>query len=215
MNKRYLLLSIRDRLNIMWKKEFQGECNEIDLTAISEDIDVVVLEIDKENRRVSLGHKQLEENPWDVFESVFVEDSVHQGTVVTATEKGVVVSLPYGVEGFVPIRHAQKEDGGTAKVDEVLDFKVLEFSKDSKKIILSHSKIFRDVENAEKNKDRAEKQSKNKATNKAMKKINENVEKTTLGDLEGLANLKSDMEQQSKAAAESKAKADDAEEKAE
>ena len=111
-----------------------------EFTQIGEIIEVVVLEIDKENRRLSLGHKQLEENPWDVFESIFTVDSVHEGTVVEVMEKGAVVALPYGVEGFVTPKHLVKEDGTTAKVEEKLQFKVIEFNKSTKRIILSHSR---------------------------------------------------------------------------
>ena len=114
------------------------------ITKIGDEIEVVVLDVDVENRRLSLGHKQLEENPWDVFETVFTMDSVHQGTVTSINDKGAVISLPYGVEGFTPTRHLKKEDGSTIKVDETANFKVIEFSKENKKIILSHSRLFED-----------------------------------------------------------------------
>jgi len=109
---------------------------------------VIVLEIDVENRRLSLGHKQLEENPWDVFETVFTVDSIHKGTITHLTDKGAVVALPYGLEGFAPTRHLVKQDGTNAKAEETLDFKVLEFAKDQKKIIVSHTKITQEVEEA-------------------------------------------------------------------
>ena len=110
-----------------------------------------VLEIDKDNRRLSLGHKQLEENPWDVFETVFTVGSIHEGTIVDMVEKGAVVALPYGVEGFATPKHLVKEDGSQAKVDEKLNFKVIEFNKDSKRIILSHPRIFEDEAKTERN----------------------------------------------------------------
>ncbi len=109
---------------------------------------MVVLEIDKENRRLSLGHKQLEENPWDVFEGLFTVDSVHEGTVMEVFDKGAVIALPYGVEGFATPKHLVKEDGMIAKVDEKLMFKVIEFNKSAKKIIVSHSRIFEDEKKA-------------------------------------------------------------------
>ncbi len=154
------------------------------------DIDVMVLEIDKENRRLSLGHKQLEDNPWDVFETVFTVGSIHEGTIIEVLDKGAVISLPYGVEGFATPKHLVKEDGTTAKKDEQLQFKVIEFNKDAKRIILSHSRIFEDEQKAEAR----------KASKKAGKPAGEapvatpTVEKTTLGDISQLAELKAQLE---------------------
>ncbi|MDE6525660.1 MAG: S1 RNA-binding domain-containing protein, partial [Muribaculaceae bacterium] len=142
-------------------------------------------------RRLSLGHKQLEENPWDVFETIFTVGSVHEGTIIEMLEKGAVVALPYGVEGFATPKHLTKEDGSQAKVDEKLNFKVIEFNKDSKRIILSHSRTFEEDTRAEK--PAAERKPKRAA---APKKAEEApaattpLEKTTLGDLEALAALK-------------------------
>lgn len=181
--------------DLSWSKKIKHPA---EFTKIGESIEVVVLDVDKENRRLSLGHKQLEENPWDVFESVFVMDSVHQGTIVGSSDKGVIVALPYGVEGFAPTRHIVKEDGTTAKMDETLDFKVIEFNKESKKIVVSHSKVFQDVQYAEKAAESAEKKAQEKSTKKVVKKIKDTMEKTTLGDLDVLANLKSDMEKSEK-----------------
>ncbi|MGL5771568.1 MAG: S1 RNA-binding domain-containing protein, partial [Bacteroidales bacterium] len=149
---------------------------------------VQVLEIDKENRRLSLGHKQLEENPWDVFETVFTVDSIHEGTIIELLDKGAVVALPYGVEGFATPKHLVKEDGSQAQVDEKLDFKVIEFNKDAKRIIVSHSRIHEDANKTEKNEEK-------KAARKAAPKKESTVaqpamEKTTLGDIEELAALK-------------------------
>jgi len=187
--------------DLSWSKKIKHPA---EFTKIGEKIDVIVLDVDVENRRLSLGHKQLEENPWDVFESVFFVGSVHKGTITSASDKGMVVALPYGVEGFAPLRHVVKEDNSTAKVDESLDFKVIEFSKDNKKIILSHSRIFQDVAATERAKDNAQKESAENSTKRAVKKLKDNLEKTTLGDLEALANLKSDMEDAEKAAAKKK-----------
>ncbi len=181
--------------DLSWSKKIKHPA---EFTKIGESIEVVVLDVDKENRRLSLGHKQLEENPWDVFESVFKIDSVHQGTIVGSSDKGVIVALPYGVEGFAPTRHIVKEDGTTAKMDETLDFKVIEFNKDSKKIVVSHSKVYTDVQNAERMAQNAERRSQEKTTRRAVKKVKENVEKTTLGDLDVLASLKNDLEKSEK-----------------
>ena len=148
----------------------------------------MVLEIDKENRRLSLGHKQLEENPWDVFETVFTVGSVHPGTIVEMLDKGAVIQLPYGVEGFATPKHLVKEDGSQAKVDEKLEFKVIEFNKDSKRIILSHSRIFEDEAKAEKAEARKAKRAPRKAEEAPV--LNTPVEKTTLGEFYVLAALK-------------------------
>lgn len=176
--------------DLSWSKKIKHPA---EFTKIGETIEVMVLDVDVENRRLSLGHKQLEENPWDVFESVFAVGSVHLGTIVSMSDKGAIVALPYGVEGFAPLRHLTKEDNTTAREEEALDFKVIEFSKENKKIILSHSKIHQDAVNAEKNKEAKDGLKKEKDTKKAVKKLKDNLEKTTLGDIDALANLKADM----------------------
>jgi len=176
--------------DLSWSKKIKHPA---EFTKIGEKIDVMVLDVDVENRRLSLGHKQLEENPWDVFETVFSVGSVHKGTIVSLNDKGGIIALPYGVEGFAPIRHLHKEDNSLAKDEETLDFKVIEFSKDNKKIILSHTKIHQDAAYAEKNKDTKVTQKKEKDTKKAVKKLKDNLEKTTLGDIDALANLRADM----------------------
>ena len=187
--------------DLSWSKKIKHPA---EFTKIGETIEVIVLEVDEENRRLSLGHKQLEENPWDVFETVFTLNSVHKGTIVSMNDKGGVVTLPYGVEGFVPSRHLMKEDKSTAKVDEALDFKVIEFSKENKKIILSHSRIFQDEQHAEKAKETAKVKNEERSTKKAVRQIKDNLEKTTLGDLDALANLKSEMEESEKKEKENK-----------
>lgn len=144
---------------------------------------------------MSLGHKQLEENPWDVFETIFTVDSVHEGTIIDIFDKGAVVALPYGVEGFVTPKHLVKEDGSPAKVDDKMEFKVIEFNKASKRIILSHSRIFED---AKKGEEVVEKKSKATTTQKAVKKLKDNLEKTTLGDISELAALKTELEENQK-----------------
>ncbi|MCD8387056.1 MAG: 30S ribosomal protein S1 [Bacteroidales bacterium] len=176
--------------DLSWTKKIKHPS---EFTQIGADIDVEVLAIDKDNRRLSLGHKQLEENPWDVFETIFTVGSVHEGTVVEMLEKGAVVALPYGVEGFATPKHLVKEDGTTAQVDEKLPFKVIEFNKDSKRIILSHSRIFEDATRAEKNAERRKQrqnQGGQRRQEEAAPTMSTATEKTTFGDIEALAALK-------------------------
>ena len=176
--------------DLSWTKKIKHPS---EFTQIGADIDVVVLEIDKDNRRLSLGHKQLEDNPWDNFETIYTVGSIHEGTITELLDKGAVISLPYGVEGFATPKHLVKEDGTPAKQDEKLQFKVIEFNKDAKRIILSHSRIFEDEQKAEARKAK-------KATTKAAPAEEQpvaqssNVEKTTLGDIDALAELKQKLE---------------------
>jgi small subunit ribosomal protein S1 len=171
--------------DLSWTKKIKHPS---EFTQIGADIEVEVLAIDKDNRRLSLGHKQLEENPWDVFETIFTVGSVHEGTIVEMLDKGAVVALPYGVEGFATPKHLVKEDGSQAKIDEKLNFKVIEFNKDSKRIILSHSRIFEDEARAEKTAERKTRRAPRKQEEATA--LNTPLEKTTLGDLEALAALK-------------------------
>lgn len=182
--------------DLSWSKKIKHPA---EFTKVGEAIEVVVLDVDEENRRLSLGHKQLEENPWDAFESIFNVGTVHQGTIISASDKGMIVSLPYGVEGFAPNRHLKKEDGSQAKLEETMDFKVIEFSKDNKKIILSHSRIFEDQAFALRQTESEGRENEAKTTKRAVKIINENLERTTLGDLDVLADLKEDLEKQEQA----------------
>ncbi len=181
--------------DLSWSKKIKHPA---EFTKIGEKIEVVVLDVDEENRRLSLGHKQLEENPWDVFESVFTVGSIHKGTVASSNDKGMVVTLPYGVEGFAPTRHLQKEDGSMVRVDDAIEFKIIEFSKENKKIILSHSRIFQDSQYADKVKEDKEHKAAQHSTKQAVKKMKDNLEKTTFGDIGGLAQLKSDMEREAR-----------------
>jgi small subunit ribosomal protein S1 len=176
--------------DLSWSKKIKHPA---EFTKIGETLEVVVLEVDLDNRRLSLGHKQLEENPWDVFETVFTVDSIHKGTVMSTMDKGAIITLPYGVEGFAPLRHLHKEDNTLAKVDETLDFKVIEFSKENKKIIVSHTKAFHEQVQQLKDDEKQEEIKKEQSTSRAVKKIKENLEKTTLGDLSVLAELKEEM----------------------
>jgi small subunit ribosomal protein S1 len=177
--------------DLSWSKKIKHPA---EFTKIGDSIEVIVLEVDSENRRLSLGHKQLEENPWEIFETVFTVDSIHKGTIVSSSDKGAIIALPYGVEGFAPLRHLVKEDGSNAKTDETIDFKVLEFSKDSKKIIVSHSKINQDTANEEKSKTDTDNKRKERDQKKSVKQNNDNLERSTLGDIEALSNLKSEMQ---------------------
>ena len=168
--------------DLSWSKKIKHPA---EFTKIGEKIDVVVLEVDAESRRLSLGHKQLEENPWDVYETVFPLGSVHQGTITSMNDKGAVVTLPYGVEAFAYSRQLEKADKTKARVDETLDFKVVEFSKENKRIVVSHTRTFQESEEEARVKAETEEAKKERATKKSVKKINEQLEKTTLGDVFG------------------------------
>ena len=159
-----------------------------------QELDVLVLEVDSENRRLSLGHKQLDENPWDAFESIFSVGTIHEGTVLKLEDKSAIIALPYGVEGYAPTKQLQKEDKKTAKEDEVLQFKVIEFNKDNKRIVLSHTAIWKADVNEEKKADDKKKESVKDATAKATKKLNDSNEKSTFADVDGLAELKAQLE---------------------
>ena len=178
--------------DLSWTKKVKHPS---EFTQIGAEIEVVVLEIDKENRRLSLGHKQLEENPWDVFEGVFTEGSVHEGTITELMDKGAVVQLEYGVEGFATPKHLVKEDNTHAKEGEKLAFKVIEFNKESKRIILSHSRTFEDAQRAERpaKAPRAPKAN-NRNANNDMAAIQNQAATTSLGENDALAALKAKMD---------------------
>ena len=177
--------------DLSWTKKIKHPS---EFTSIGNDIQVQVLEIDKENRRLSLGHKQLEENPWDVFETIFTVGSIHEGTVTEVMDKGAVISLEYGVEGFATPKHLVKEDGTQAKLDDKLEFKVIEFNKDSKRIILSHSRIAEDANKAEARAQRASRPA--RPSRKEEEAAAPAIEKTTLGDLGALQALKEQMQKE-------------------
>ncbi|MBL4862542.1 MAG: 30S ribosomal protein S1 [Crocinitomicaceae bacterium] len=175
--------------DLSWQKKIKHPS---EFCKVDDMMDVVVLEIDRESRRISLGHIQLEENPWDVFESTFVEGSTHQGTIIENKDKSGIVSLPYGLEGICPARHMRKQDGTNAMVEETLDFVVIEFNKDARKIVVSHTRTFEegdDTRPAPKGKAKGK-----GASAGAVKQVNKSVEKSTLGDLDALAALKQKME---------------------
>ncbi len=187
--------------DLSWQKKIKHPS---EFCKVGDDMKVVVLEIDRENRRISLGHKQLEENPWDVFETIFGEGSIHQGTIIETKDKSGIVALPYGVEGICPAKHLRKEDGTNAKIEETLDFKVIEFNKETKKIVVSHTRMFEEGDDkAPVSKSAGAKKSTGNAgggsaTSQAVKAINQNSEKSTLGDLDALLALKDKMKGEGK-----------------
>ena len=177
--------------DLSWTKKIKHPS---EFTQVGNDIEVQVLEIDKDNRRLSLGHKQLEENPWDSFESKFTVGSIHQGTVIEVLDKGAVISLEDGVEGFATPKHLVKEDGTQAKLNDVLPFKVIEFNKDNKRIILSHSRIAEDATKAE----RRASQPRREKKPAAEQIVTPQIEKATLGDLDALQALKEKLQNEEK-----------------
>ncbi len=191
--------------DLSWTKKIKHPS---EFTQIGAEIEVQVLDIDKENRRLSLGHKQIEENPWDNFETIFTQDSVHEGKIIEVLDKGAVVQLEMGVEGFATPKHLVKEDGSQAQLGETLEFKVIEFNKDAKRIILSHSRIFEDVQRAAERAAKKEAAAAKKAAAPKAKKdetpaIQNKAASTTLGDLDALAALKAEMTAAKEAPAES------------
>ena len=177
--------------DLSWTKKVKHPS---EFTQVGAQIDVVVLDIDKENRRLSLGHKQLEENPWDVFEAKYTVGSVHEGTITEMHEKGGVVALEENVEGFATPKHLVKEDGSQATKGETLPFKVIEFNKDSKRIILSHSRTFEDPAREEKKAAAAAAKKASRAKKEDSPKIENIAASTTLGDIDALAELKAKLE---------------------
>jgi small subunit ribosomal protein S1 len=192
--------------DLSWTKKIKHPS---EITEIGAPIEVQVLDIDKENRRLSLGHKQLEENPWDVFETIFTVGSIHEGTIIEMLDKGAVVSLPYGVEGFATPKHLVKEDGSQAQLDEKLEFKVIEFNKDAKRIIVSHSRIHEDLADDSRKKSNKRSGGRKESGSEAAAAIPA-MEKTTLGDIEELAALKEKLDSQKIEALNKKVKQEEA-----
>ena len=170
--------------DLSWTKKIKHPS---EFTSVGDTLEVLVLEVDQENRRLSLGHKQLEENPWDEYEAIYTLGSVHEGTVVSFVDRGAIISLAEGIEGFASIKNLQKADGTSAAVNEKLPFKVTEFNKNSKKITLSHTRTWEEPKERE-----AKAESDNNKKN--VQKIKQSIEKTTLGDIASLAALKAQME---------------------
>jgi len=187
--------------DLSWTKKIKHPS---EFVKVGDELEVQVLELDIENRRLALSHKHLEENPWDTFETVFTRGSVHKCTVISKNDKGATLELPYGIEGFATFKNLVKQDGSTAEVGETLDFKVQEFSKDEKRIVLSHTAMFTEEE----------KPKKKKAAKSGVSKVNKDVEKSTLGDLEALSALKEQMEGTSTSAKKPAAKKAEPESKA-
>jgi len=185
--------------DLSWLKRFN---NPNEYTKVGNEIDVIIMSIDKENRKLQLGHKQIEEDPWNSLEETFPVGSIHEGTVTRKDDKGATVQLPYGLEGFAPARHLRREDEKIIGIDEIAPFMVIEFDRNDKKIILSHSRIWEQVKAEEKDAEIKEKRADAESTKKAVKSIQSKVEKTTLGDLGVLADLKKKMEDEGEAAAE-------------
>ncbi len=177
--------------DLSWTKRF-GHPNEF--TKPGENLDVVILEIDSENKKLVLGHKQLEEDPWDTFSTIFAVNTIHEATIVKREDKGAIVQLPYGIEAFAPTRHIKKENGTLAEVEEKLEFKILEFDRDDKRIIVSHTRILEDQKLEEKRGKEGESEKQASKTAKAVKDSNSKVEKSTLGDLDVLSELKAKMQ---------------------
>ena len=196
--------------DLSWLKRFN---NPNEYTKVGNEIDVIIMSIDKDNRKLQLGHKQIEEDPWNSLEETFPVGSIHEGTVTRKDDKGATVQLPYGLEGFAPARHLRREDDKVVGIDEIAPFMVIEFDRNDKKIILSHSRIWEQAKADEKNAEMKEKRADAESTKKAVKNIQSKVEKTTLGDLGVLADLKKKMDNEGEATAQ-KEKADAAREEA-
>ena len=173
--------------DLSWTKRYSHPS---EFTKVGDEIEVVILEIDSESRKLSLGHKQIEENPWDTFENVFPIGSYHSGTVIRKDDRGAIVQLQYGLEAFSPIKHIKKEDGVLAEVDEELTVKVIEFNRDDKRIMVSHLRYLEDISREADEQVKAERRAERAETSKAIKKTNSNIEKSTLGDLEIFDQLK-------------------------
>ncbi len=193
--------------DLSWTKRYSHPS---EFTKVGNTIDVVVLELDSESRKLTLGHKQTEENPWDTFENVFPVGSYHEATIIKKDDRGAIVQLPYGLEAYAPGKHLRKEDNSSAGLDETLTFKVIEFNRDDKRIIVSHSRFVDDVKREADDSLKAEKRKEKEETRARIKTSNSQVERATLGDLAGLQQLKEQMAETPKASApkkETKAKA--------
>ncbi len=193
------LLHVSD---LSWSKKIKHPA---EFVKKDQELEVIVLEVDKENRRLSLGHKQLEENPWDTFETLFPEGSVHEGTVLKIGDKSATIALPYGVEGYAPLKQLAKTDKSTVKEDEVAQFRVTEFSKENRRITVSHTAIWKEEERTQKADAANKKAKEERATSRATKKISQNIEKSTLGDIDVLSELKAQLESSEKKTAAKKA----------
>jgi len=188
--------------DLSWLKRFSHPS---EYTKVGSNIDVVILGIDKENRKLQLGHKQLEEDPWNALQDTFAVGTLHEATVTRKDDKGAVVQLPYGLEGFAPNRHLNKEDGKQIQADETAQFMVIEFDRNEKRIVLSHTRIWEQSKVEEKESAKKEARVEADKTKKAVKAIQGKVEKTTLGDLGALAEIKAKLQEGEKGSDEPKA----------
>jgi len=182
--------------DLSWTKRFNHPS---EYTKVGNEIDVVVLDIDNENRKLTLGHKQIEEDPWDTFENVFPVGSIHEATVLNVEEKGATVLLPYGLEAFAPKKHLSKENGGFVAADEKAEFRVIEFNRNDKKIIVSHARIWEEAKKEAVEDEKKEKKAEREKATKTVKNIQKGIEKTTLGDLSALSELKDKMDKRESA----------------
>jgi len=181
--------------DLSWTKRF---AHPAEFTKVGNQLEVVVLDVDIENRKLSLGHKQIEENPWDTFETVFPVGSYHEATILRRDDRGAVVQLPYGLEAFAPIKHIKKDDNSFAEADERLTVKVIEFNRDDKRILVSHLRYLEDIRKEADEAIKKEKDTVEEQTRKAVKDTQSKVEKSTLGDLEALSELKKQFEDNEK-----------------
>jgi small subunit ribosomal protein S1 len=179
--------------DLSWLKRFNHPS---EYTKVGENIDVVILGIDKDNRKLQLGHKQLEEDPWNALQGTFAVGSVHEGPVIRRDDKGGIVQLPYGLEGFAPNRHLMREDGKAIGADETTQFMVIEFDRNEKRIVVSHTRIWEQTKQEEKNAAQKEARAEADKTKKTVKAIQGKVEKATLGDLGALAEIKEKLKQE-------------------
>lgn len=179
--------------DLSWTKRF---AHPSEFTKVGNDIDIVILEIDKDNRKLSLGHKQIEENPWDTFENVFPVGSYHEATILRRDDRGAIVQLPYGLEAFAPIKHVRKEDNTLAEVDEILTVKVIEFNRDDKRILVSHLRYLEDIRREADEQVKKQRNEERNQTTKAVKKQQSSIEKSTLGDLDVFSQLKDQLSQE-------------------
>jgi small subunit ribosomal protein S1 len=177
--------------DLSWTKRYSHPS---EFTKVGDTIDIIILDINKEGRKLSLGHKQLEENPWNTFQEVFPVGSYHEATILKKDDKGAMVQLPYGLEAFAPIRHIVKEDGVTADVDEILTFKILEFNRDDKRILVSHLRYLEDIKREATKQVRSEKKEGKARIQKMIHTQKRSVERTTLGELESLSQIKAQLE---------------------
>lgn len=185
--------------DLSWTKRYSHPS---EFTSVGKDLEIVILEIDKEDRKLTLGHKQIEENPWDTFEKVFPVGSYHDATIIRIHDRGAIVQMPYGLEAFAPIKHIRKEDGTMGQVDDVMTFKVLEFNRDDKRILVSHLRYLEDIQRESQQKVKDEKQHQQTEARRSIQQQQNKIERTTLGDLSSLAELRSQLSGESDASEE-------------